>query len=144
MFRDPYVHKPPSMKVVFTGPGRTDQSFKNECDINYIVKNFVTTKSLPPHLLNARNAVFEDVSEVGDFQAALETVQAGNLAFATLPADLRDRFNNDPGRFLDWLYNPDNRAEAISLGLVKKPLQGATPPAGNTPEPAPTPAKPGT
>jgi hypothetical protein len=36
----------------------------------------------------------------------------------SLPADLRVRFNHDPVELLNFLDNPQNKTEAIQLGLV--------------------------
>lgn len=51
----------------------------------------------------------------------------------SLPAELRKRFRNDPGMLLAFLEDPQNRAEAESLGLVDRmPVVDSSPP-----EPAP-------
>ena len=41
--------------------------------------------------------------------------------FESLPADIRTKFGNDPGRFLDFVEDPQNEEELIELGL--KPRQ---------------------
>ncbi|RYF32309.1 MAG: hypothetical protein EOO38_31115, partial [Cytophagaceae bacterium] len=41
----------------------------------------------------------------------------GKAQFDALPAKIRDRFNNDPSRFLAFCENPENEAELVQLGL---------------------------
>lgn len=39
----------------------------------------------------------------------------------TLPAKVRDRFSNDPGKFLAFVDDPKSREEMYELGLAKRP-----------------------
>jgi Chlamydia-phage Chp2 scaffold (Chlamy_scaf) len=48
----------------------------------------------------------------------LNAVIAADAAFMQLPADIRTRFNNDAGAFVDFCSDENNRAEAEKLGLV--------------------------
>lgn len=41
--------------------------------------------------------------------------------FMLLPAEIRERFNNDPGRLIAFLEDDRNKNEAIKLGIVNKP-----------------------
>lgn len=107
------------VRVSFEGPGRTKQSFKDECDINRIMGRYAVTGTLD--FVNQREARFEDVSEV-DFQSAMQLVAESREAFMSLPSTIRSRFNNDPGKLLGFLEDPSNLDEAIKLGLVNKPL----------------------
>jgi len=113
---------------------RTKQSFKRECDLNQIMKKYMKTGVITPEILNKRQAIFADVSEVGDYQACHETVQASQDAFMTLPSKIRTRFENDPGQLLDFCADPGNRKEAIELGIITK-VEEATP-AEPTPKPS--------
>jgi hypothetical protein len=56
--------------------------------------------------------------------------------FMSLPAKIRSRFQNDPGAFLDFVQNPENRDEMIELGLAK-----AQPRAPVEPEAEPSPSE---
>lgn len=100
--------------------GVTQQQFKEETDINTIVERFGLTGSVPENL---RVPVSGDFTSVGDFHSAMNVVRAAQESFMELPGDLRFRFNNDPGRFLDFVYNEANRDEAIKLGLIQKPVE---------------------
>jgi len=54
-------------------------------------------------------------------QEMLNTVLDAQNEFRKLPARLKGWHNNDPVQFLRWLQNPDNKAEAIKLGLINPP-----------------------
>lgn len=90
------------------------QQFKDECDINTIMKRFGITGELPP----GREGNYGDFSEVDDFASAMVAVREAGEAFMELPAKLRKRFNHDPGEFIRFIENNDNRGEAERLGLV--------------------------
>lgn len=101
------------------------QQFKEETDINVLVKRFHLTGQLPE---GVRMPTYEDFSEVYDFHSAANAIAEANEAFMQMPADLRiKRFNNDPAAFVAFCSNDDNRGEAEKLGLVapKQPLNTA-------------------
>lgn len=106
------------------GETLTQQEFKDECDINVIMRRYARSGQLPQ--LNLQG-VYGDFSEVPDYMEALNTVLHAQESFSDLPSELRERFNHNPGALLQFLGNPSNREEAIKLGLVNAP--SATPPA---------------
>lgn len=52
---------------------------------------------------------------------------AADDSFMELPADLRARFDHNPGKFVDFCSDAKNRDELIKLGLVPKPADPAGP-----------------
>lgn len=108
-------------------PGMTVQADRDEADINKIVSRFQKSGVLPPSMRG--EPFYGDVSEIGDYQESLIKVQEAQALFMQYPADLRERFNNDPAELIEFLAHDENREEAIKLGLVVKPLPA--------PEPAP-------
>ena len=50
-------------------------------------------------------------------------VMAADDAFMALPANIRERFNNDPAELVDFVSDDRNRSEAIDLGLVPPPAK---------------------
>jgi len=96
---------------------RTQQHFKDETDINNILRQFNITGQLPTKALSPR---YGDFTGIGDYHGALNQVIAAEGEFMTLPAQLRARFDNDPQELIEFLNNPENKDEAIKLGLVKK------------------------
>lgn len=104
--------------IRFNEPTLTKQSFKDDCDVNVILKRFETTGILPEATSSPQ---FGDFADVDDYQSALHKVMAAEDAFMSLDAKLRLRFENDPVRFVDFVSNPANNAELIALGLVNAP-----------------------
>lgn len=98
--------------------GKTQQSFKDECDINEIVRRFGLTGEIPE---NWRMPVSGDFTGVTDFHSAMNLVRAAGDAFMELPAAIRAEFRNDPGELLAFLEDDKNREKAVSLGLIPKP-----------------------
>lgn len=96
----------------------TQQEFKDESDINVIVKRAGLTGELPQGVMIPFNADFEGVM---DFKDAMNMVVQAKSAFMEMPADLRDRFQNDPGRFVDFVSMEENRDEARKWGLLVPP-----------------------
>lgn len=94
------------------------QSFKEETDINTIVKRFGLTGEMPQAL---KLPTVGDFTGVTDYQSAMNLVIAAESGFRELPAELRKRFDYDPGRLLKFLEDPGNAAEAMELGLVRRP-----------------------
>lgn len=127
-------------------PSRAKQSFKDEVDINTIVKRFGLTGTLPH---NIRVPMYGDFTGIGTYHEAMEAILQANATFANLPADMRARFQNDPEQFVNFCINPDNVDQLKKMGLLKEQstvgepgAPPATPPQGG-PAPAPTEA-PGT
>lgn len=102
--------------VLVCGPSRTKQSFKKECDINNILARYAKTGLLTP--VESRPPAFLDVSEVGDYQSAVENVRSANELFMELPSGIRSEFRNDPGEFLDFCTDPENEDRMRELGLL--------------------------
>lgn len=94
------------------------QQFKEECDINEIVRRFGLTGQLPDV---PRAPVSGDFTGIVDFRTAMEAVRKAEEGFMEFPAELRARFQNDPQQMLQFLGDERNRDEALKLGLIAKP-----------------------
>lgn len=99
---------------------RCQQHFKDECDINTIVKRFGLTGKLPETF---KAPMVGDFADVVDFQTAMNAVVDAKDAFMQMPADLRKRFGHDPQQLIEFLENKGNLEEARKLGLVPKPVE---------------------
>lgn len=97
------------------GESLTKQSFKAECDINEIVRRFGLTGELP---IGVRAPTYGDFADVFDYHSAMNAIARAGEAFDAMPAEVRARFHNDPGEFLEFVNNDGNRDEAVKLGLV--------------------------
>lgn len=116
----------PRQRVVTVLPGvsRTKQSFKDECDINILMRRYQQSGVLPP--MDGREPRYMDCSSV-DYQEAMLIVANARSAFQDMSAELRDRFKNNPQMLLEFLEDPKNREEAVKLGLVNPPKGDAKP-----------------
>lgn len=112
-----------------TEPGAR-QSEAAETDINRIVAQFMKSGTLPP---GYAEGVFADVSEIGDYRAALGRVRLAEVEFMKLPPKVRLRFENDPLTFVEFAVNPANRSEMEAMGLLDPEPAVAPPGAAATP-----------
>lgn len=102
--------------TIETGKGLTEQSHKQQCDINYILRDYHKT-GLVKHAAKHQGR-YDDVT-VQDFQEAMFLVTNAQRMFMELPADMRHRFQNDPGQFLGFVQDPANAAEMAEMGILK-------------------------
>ena len=123
--------------VVFTKPTRTQQQFREETDINFIVRNFLRTGQLP--VVSAQGIYGDFLNAPDSFHEAKQRLIDAEDAFFDLPADIRARFKNDPGALLEFLQDPKNLDEGVTLGLFNKPVEEfKTPSIPSSPSPSPT------
>lgn len=119
LIRKNFVHEPSEGFTCLT-PSRTQAQFKDECDVNNILRNYVSTGVLTH--TNEREALYGDFSEVPqDYGEALAVVEEAKAKFDALPSEVRHRFDSDPLKMVQFLQDEKNREEAIKLGLVNKP-----------------------
>lgn len=96
----------------------TKQSFKDECDINNIMKKYKNTGMLPEMIKTQPQ--YGDFSEVSDYMESMNIVLKAQEQFQNLSADVRNRFQNDPALFLDFANDPKNGEEMVKMGLATK------------------------
>lgn len=101
--------------TIETGEGLTEQSHKQECDINYILKDYARTGFMKHANQNAGQ--YDDVTSV-DFQSAMDTVANVKTMFENLPSQIRAEFNNQPTQFLDYVQNPNNTEALAQRGIL--------------------------
>lgn len=123
---------------------RTKQSFAKECDINNIMARYAKT-GLISHT-NRYNGDYSDLTTQMDFHEATNLIHEAQQAFSSLPSGIRTKFDNDPGKFLEFVDNPENLDEIRELGLgvplERSPREEGTTETNNespalTPTPAP-------
>lgn len=114
----------------------TQQSAKDECDINKIIERLKKGADIPNASPNPPR--YGDFSSIPtDLRECLMVVRQADELFMSLDAHVRRRFDNDPAKLLDFLNDPRNRSEAVSLGLVEPPTKTEESPVVEAPE-APT------
>lgn len=100
-------------------PSLAVQSSRDEVDINTIVRRFGLTGQLPAEVSIPQ---YGDFSEVVDFHSAMNLVSQAREGFDRMPPQVRARFSNDPGVFVDFCSDPDNADELVKLGLRIPPI----------------------
>lgn len=93
----------------------TKQSFAEECDINTIVRRFNLTGELPS---SVRVPEYADFEGAFDYHSALNAIASARESFDAMTAEVRQRFNNDPGQFVDFCNDPSNIDQMVKMGLA--------------------------
>jgi len=110
----------PSQHVISPsgGPTLTQQQFKDDADINSIMRKFQQT-GIITHVSNHQPQYgFADSTTLHD---AMNVIRTAETMFADLPSSIRNKFENSPSAFLDFVQDADNYEEAIELGLSLAP-----------------------
>lgn len=116
--RKPYdSHERTPLK--FIGVSLTKQAMKSESDINNIMAKYAKT-GIISHLSNHQGQ-YGDFSEVTDYHTALNQMIEAESSFASLPSGVRAEFDNNPGKFLDFVHDPANEEKMIEMGLAYAP-----------------------
>lgn len=113
----------PSEGIIFTESSMTDQSQYQESDINYIVKKYADGRTGITTLdLGADAGVLQygDTLLPGDYDTALDLINAVSDEFYQLPAQIRAEFNHNPKELINALADPRQRDRLLSLGLLQQ------------------------
>lgn len=119
---DSWRDAPRARATLSCGPGLTKQSFKDECDVNFIMDKWKRTGIIPAESVGKMRPSYGDFTNPNDYMEACNRVLDANEAFASLPAFLRDRFANEPANLIAFLADSNNQDEAIKLGLAQAPI----------------------
>lgn len=120
----------PSQGIVFTEPSMTDQSQFMESDINYIVQKYADGRSGVSTLDLGQDAgvlQYGDTLLPGDYETALDLINAVNSEFYELPSQIRSEFNHNPKELIAALADPRQRNRLESLGLLQVDNSNAAP-----------------
>jgi hypothetical protein len=96
----------------------TEQSHKNECDINLILAQFMETGLMPN--MKQSKPQYGDVSEI-DFQDIQNQLANAKTLFEELPEPVKAQFDNEPFKFLQFAENPENNQALVDMGLANAP-----------------------
>ena len=107
------------------GETMTQQHMAEACDINNIMARYEET-GLIDHL-NQYQGEYGDFTVMPDFHTAMNKIKAAEEMFLTLPAKVREKFENDPGSFVEFATNEDNLDEMRELGLAPKASKSEQP-----------------
>lgn len=94
----------------------TQQHMAEATDINNIMKKYEAT-GLLDHL-NQYQGEYGDFTVMPDFHTAMNKIKDAEEMFLTIPASIRDKFENDAGKFVEFASNPENLDELREMGLA--------------------------
>lgn len=94
----------------------TRQEFAADADINTIVERMSLGYQMP---VNTTPPMQGDFTGLPDYGGAVQMIRKAQEIFNNLPAKIRERFQNDPEKYINFFHDENNRLEAEKLGLVK-------------------------
>lgn len=127
-----------SVEADIGGPTMTRQEYRDECDVNVLMRKYEATGVVPP--VNGATPQYLDVSDVPDLARALDIVDRATSAFMALPASVRREFDNDPVKFVAFAESPDNLDKMREWGLAPKAEEPPAPQRVEIVNPPPAPA----
>jgi hypothetical protein len=103
--------------------GITEQHHTESCDINKILQTFMQTGIMPPTTINPQYGDLSDKSL--QFNEAMLQIANAKSLFEELPDNIRERFDNEPYKFLQFAEQESNHDAMVEMGLINAP---ASPP----------------
>lgn len=105
--------------------GRTKQSFKDETDINKMLERAQLAGTLSH--IEKHGAFYGDFADF-DFDEAQFALARATSIFAELPSEVRKEFDQNPGRFFEFVNNPENidRLPDVLPGLAQPGRQNVS------------------
>lgn len=115
--------------LTFSRPSKVKPQFKDECDLNLIVKRFLKDGTLP-NCGSGRPEIANSLSLPDNFQDLMDANVKVRQSFDLLPQEVRNQFNNDPE---SWLAALDEQERKRLEEEVKKAQPDDKPPTPPTP-----------
>lgn len=115
------THYSPQKRVSFetVGESLTEQQYAHESTILAKIQKYDSQGFFDS--INRNPAQYNDYSDVIDLAHAVDKIDKANESFATVPSDIRKRFNNNPSEFFKFASDEKNFDELVSMGLATKP-----------------------
>lgn len=105
--------QPKKVSIINEEPSLTDESFKQECDLGFILETYAKTgHELPQSTMN-----YVDCTTVSQFEDAMQLVAEANSNFECLPAKERDRFKTVEN-YLAFICDANNLKESYEKGYI--------------------------
>lgn len=131
--RSRYALGDPVKGLEFTQPSLTQQQFKDECEIESLLKAHNLSQVMGIMNNHNQQPLYGDVSEIPDFHVSQNHLARATEYFEALPSDVRSRFNNSLSEFLTTLNNPGAREALTEMGVLKKAADKVADMAGEQP-----------
>lgn len=96
---------------------RTKQQFKDECDINKILKRYKKTGTVPT---NGKSPIYGDFSDGLDYTQLMNKVAKVGEVFDQLPFEFRKEMGFNPENMVKFVLDDENYDRAVELGLRGK------------------------
>lgn len=128
--RKPYTRH--QSQSVNTMPSRTKQSDADRSNINVIMDKYLRTGAITH--FNKHHPQYGDATGT-DYHTAMTIVTEASQMFDELPSNIRNRFQNNPAAFLDFVQDEGNTAEMAQMGLTNSPVQERNLNSETAPEP---------
>ena len=100
----------------FSNPSLAKQHFRDECDINNIMRKFEKS-GLVDHI-NTHQGQYGDFIGYPEYHEAQNQIKLADEMFATIPSKIRAKFGNSPEAFLTYVQDPANEGELVKMGLA--------------------------
>lgn len=101
------------VRAVNKGKCMAQQQFRDSQDINIIMKKYNNQMANIPDF----SGEYADLTTF-KFEDEMNKISRAEEAFAGLPSEIRTRFDNRPGKLLQFLDDPNNYDEAVKMKLV--------------------------
>ena len=95
-------------------PSRAQQHMVDDTDINKLMQRYMVTGEMPQLTVPPLQG---DFSNVLSYQDSLNLMIEARQSFEALPAQVRARFNHDPGEFVAFCSSEANRDEIRQMGF---------------------------
>lgn len=118
--RSRYALGDPVKGLEFHEPSLTQQQFKDECEIESLLKAHNLSQVMGIMNNHGQQPLYADVTDIPDFHDAQNHVARATEYFEGLPSDVRSRFNNSLSEFLTTLNDPGAREALTEMGVLKK------------------------
>jgi len=107
------------------GVSIVQQQFADEVNVNTIVRRFGLTRDMPSGKLGG---VYGDFSGIAGYEDAVAAIERARAGFMTLPAEVREKFRNDPGRLIATVQDMTQEEFNAAYMPPKPPAAPAVPP----------------
>lgn len=104
-------------QTVNTLPSKTAKSEADQANIQTILRKYKEL-GIVDHL-NLTEAMFPDVTEIGDFADVVRTAKAAEVEFMKMPSKIREIFNHDVATWLDYAHDEEKRASLLAEGKIQ-------------------------
>lgn len=149
LIRSRYALGDPVKGLEFVQPSLTQQQFKDECEIESLLKAHNLGQVMGILNNHGQQPLYADITDIPDFHDAQNHVARAREYFEGLPSYVRSRFNNSLPEFLTSLNDPSARQALVEMGVLKKAADSAAdkadvqPPASSVVDKQPSASEPG-